>query len=175
MAVGKEIPILPRHAVLAAEVCYRIALNINEKLRELLGTEGLVYMAAYHALLSEDRIPTHGRKFPESFINYVLTGRYRVDVGKREVIGVLKSIGKWNEYRRTFDRSSQTGSREEGAQAEVNLRGQRDNFRARASPKASPPSHSTPGTELPISFNRRYLNQPGGRIRDTNHPAKCWT
>jgi len=105
VAVGKEIPILPRHAVLAAEVCYRIALNINEKLRELLGTEGLVYMAAYHALLSEDRIPTHGRKFPESLINYVLTNRYRVDVGKREVIGVLKSIGKWNEYRRTFDRS----------------------------------------------------------------------
>lgn len=104
VAIGKEIPILPRHAVLAAEVCYRIALDVNEKLRESLGIEGLVYMAAYHALLSEDRIQTHGRKFPESLINYVLTDRYRVDIDKREVIGVLKSIGKWDEYRHAFER-----------------------------------------------------------------------
>jgi hypothetical protein len=104
VALGKEIPLLPRHAVLAAEVCYRIALDINEKLRDSLGSEGLVYMAAYHALLSEDRIQSHGRKFPESLINFVLTNRYRIDLDKREVIGVLKSIGKWNEYRRTFER-----------------------------------------------------------------------
>jgi hypothetical protein len=62
--------------VLAAEVCYRIALDINEHLRESLGAEGLVYMAAHHALLSDNRIPANGRRFPESLINVVLTERY---------------------------------------------------------------------------------------------------
>ena len=104
VTLGKEIPLLPRHAVLAAEVCYRIALDVNEKLRDSLGTEGLVYMAAYHSLFSDDRIPTRGRKFPESPINLVLTERYRIDVDKKEVIAVLKSIGKWDEYRETFEK-----------------------------------------------------------------------
>jgi len=104
VTLGKEIPLLPRHAVLAAEVCYRIALDINEKLRDSLGTEGLVYMAAYHSLFSDDRLPTRGRRFPESLINLVLTERYRIDVDKKEVIAVLKSIGKWAEYRETFEK-----------------------------------------------------------------------
>lgn len=104
VTLGTEIPLLPRHAVLAAEVCYRIALDVNEKLRESLGTEGLVYMAAYHSLLSDDRIPTRGRKLPESLINLVLTERYRIDLDKTEVIAILKSIGKWAEYRETFEK-----------------------------------------------------------------------
>jgi hypothetical protein len=105
VSVGKEIPLLPRHAILASEVCYRIASDINEKLRQSLGTEGLVYMAAYHALLSDDRIQTNARRFPESLINIVLTDRYRIEVdSKSEVIALLRSIGKWDEYRQAFER-----------------------------------------------------------------------
>lgn len=48
-------------------------------------------------------IPTRGRKFPESLVNHVLTDRYRVDMDKREIIGVLKSIGKWDEYRHALE------------------------------------------------------------------------
>jgi hypothetical protein len=104
ITVGKEIPLLPRHAILASEVCYRIASDINEKLRQSLGTEGLVYMAAYHALLSEDRIQTNARRFPESLINIVLTDRYRIALeSKSEVIAILRSIGQWDDYRKAFE------------------------------------------------------------------------
>jgi len=105
VTVGKEIPLLPRHAILASEVCYRIASDINKKLRQSLGTEGLVYMAAYHALLSDDRIQTNAKRFPESLINIMLTDRYRIEVDtKSEVIAILRSIGKWDEYRKAFER-----------------------------------------------------------------------
>jgi hypothetical protein len=105
VTIGKEIPLLPRHAILACEVCYRIASDINEKLRQSLGTEGFVYMAAYHALLSDDRIQTNARKFPESLVNLVLTDRYRVTVAtKSEVITILRSIEKWDDCRKAFER-----------------------------------------------------------------------
>jgi hypothetical protein len=104
LTTGREIPLLPRHAVLACEVCYRIASDINEKLRQSLGAEGLVYMAAYYALLSDERIETKAKKLPESLVNIILTGRYRVTVETTtEVITILRSIGKWDDYRRKFE------------------------------------------------------------------------
>ena len=99
LTIGKEIPLLPRHAIFACEVCYRIALDINEKLRRSLGTEGLVYMAAYHSLLSDNRIETNASKFPESPINLALTGRYRVAV---ETISARAKIDHRTPRKRCF-------------------------------------------------------------------------
>lgn len=105
IAYGKEMPLLPRHSVFAVEVCYRIALNLNERLRDLLGEEGFVYMAVHHALLSEDRIATGARKSPHALIHALLFSRYRVeDASDGETIRVLKRIGKWNQCRMVFSR-----------------------------------------------------------------------
>ena len=104
IAIRKDIPLLPRHAILASEICYRVALDIDEKLRNALGVNGFVYMAAYHALLSDERIPTNAGRFPESKVNFLLTGRYRARLAdKSEVIPILKSIGKWQDCRAAFE------------------------------------------------------------------------
>lgn len=104
ITIRKEIPLLPRHAIFASEICYRIAQDIDDKLRHSLGPDGFVYMAAYHALLSDDRIPTNAGKFPESNVNFLLAGRYRVKLlSKTEVISRLRSIGKWEDCRSKFE------------------------------------------------------------------------
>jgi hypothetical protein len=93
---GKDVALLPRHAVLASEVCYRIALDVNVRLRAFLAEEGLVYMAAYHCLLSKDPIATNARSSAEAVINVALTGRYRVRLEDRhEAVTFLKSMGEW--------------------------------------------------------------------------------
>jgi hypothetical protein len=97
---GREIPLLPRHAILFSEVCLRAAVQTNNLLSAFLGVDGMVYMAAHYGLLADDPIQTNARRLPEGIINVVLTGRYRVRVQDTfEVIGILKRLNIWNECR----------------------------------------------------------------------------
>ncbi len=99
-----ELPFLPRHAVLAADVCYRAANYLNAKLVESIGAEGIVYMAAHHALIREDPLPTNAFKSPDRVVNGVLSGRYRIrEVSSLETIGILKSLGKWDTCFQSFE------------------------------------------------------------------------
>ncbi len=94
--VDEEIALLPRHAILASEVCYRIALDLNARLRRFLDAQGLVCMAAYHFLLSGKPILTNARKSPSAVVNMALAGRYRVSLASREeATSLLKAMGKW--------------------------------------------------------------------------------
>jgi hypothetical protein len=56
-------------------------------------------MAAYHSLLSDNRIETNASKFPESPINLALTGRYRVAV---ETISARAKIDHRTPRKRCF-------------------------------------------------------------------------
>jgi hypothetical protein len=103
--VDHDIPLLPRHVILFSEVCQRIALHTNSRLLDFLGVQGLVYSAAYHALLAENRIQTIARRSPEQVINLVLSERCQVQLSdKFEVIGILKGIDLWNECRRKYNK-----------------------------------------------------------------------
>jgi hypothetical protein len=94
-----ELLLLPRHAVLAGEVGRRIAVDANEKLREFLGLSGLLYMAAYHSMFSEQPVRTPARRFPYAILNYILTDRYHVRLSDRaEAEQMLRKIGKWTKY-----------------------------------------------------------------------------
>jgi hypothetical protein len=74
-------------------------------LLEFLGVQGLVYLAAHHALLSENRIQTGARRSPEQIINLVMTERCQVQLSdKFEVIGILKEIDLWNECRQKYSK-----------------------------------------------------------------------
>ena len=96
ITVGKEIRLFPRHAILASSVCYEIARYLNGKLVDTIGGTGLVYMAAYHSLLSDDKIEIFAKKSPEVIIRHVLADRYRLkEVGIAETVDSLKTMGKW--------------------------------------------------------------------------------
>ena len=103
--VGETIPLLPRHAVLASAVCYRIAFDSNNKLREFLGIRGFVYMAAHHAILADDRIGYNLAKTVRAAVNFALTDRYHVVVDDaHESIAHLKAINRWEACATAFRR-----------------------------------------------------------------------
>ncbi|MGH9566980.1 MAG: hypothetical protein ACRD4I_13410, partial [Candidatus Angelobacter sp.] len=105
VSLGDHVAVLPRHAILAGEVCRRIAVDANNRLLRHLGNEGIVYMAAYHSLLSKRPIATNARKSAQAMLNTILTGRYRVKLAQRdEAVHVLSEIGKWRPYLRRFER-----------------------------------------------------------------------
>jgi len=105
VVLGEYVPVLPRHAILACEVSRRIAIDMNARLLDYLGEEGVVYMAAYHSLLSKRPIATNARRSGQAMLNTILTGRYRVKLAERtEAVHVLSQFGKWRPYLRKFER-----------------------------------------------------------------------
>lgn len=100
---GREISLLPRHVILFSEVCQRIALDIDGRLLKFLGVEGLVYLAAYHGLLSDNPIQTDARRSPERVINLMLTERCQVQLADEfEVIAILKEMNLWTACRTKY-------------------------------------------------------------------------
>jgi hypothetical protein len=100
---GGKIELLPRHAVLASIVCHHAAIQLNKKLIEFLGDQGVVYMTAHHALFGNDRIPRFNEKSADRLINNILTNRYRVTSNSTEsVIRILKELDVWKVCQRRF-------------------------------------------------------------------------
>jgi hypothetical protein len=102
--LGESIPLLPRHAIFAAEVCYRAAKHLNEKCRDRLGVDGVVYMAAHHSLLAPKPIRVAGNT-EARVIKHALGDRYFVQDLKdadAEIIEILRRLGKWTECVRRY-------------------------------------------------------------------------
>ena len=99
---NRQIKFLPRHAILASELCYVIAKDVNSGLVQTLGEPGMIYMAAHHSLLADDRMETSRFRSPENAINYCVFGRYRIRGNAVEPIQILKGIEKWAECRRRY-------------------------------------------------------------------------
>ncbi len=94
---GDELPFVPKHAILASEVCRRIAVDGNQRLVNLLGIEGIVNMAAYHSILSDGSARANARKkTPEATLNHILVTRYRVKLRarKNEAVAELVRMGR---------------------------------------------------------------------------------
>lgn len=103
--LGDYVPLLPRHAILACEVSRRIAIDTNARLLNYLGDEGIVYMAAYHSLLSKRPVTTNAGKSAQAMLNTILTGRYRVKLAETtEAVQALSGVSKWKPYLRKFER-----------------------------------------------------------------------
>jgi hypothetical protein len=96
--LSRDISFLPRHAILASDVCYRAAKHLNRTLCQILSQEGIVYMAAYHALLADDRVPTRAWRSPVHIVNAALGDRYHIpDLDPFETATILKQTGKWSQ------------------------------------------------------------------------------
>jgi hypothetical protein len=108
--LGEEIALLPRHAILASEVCRIIARDANRQLVDFLGENGMISMAAHHSLLAENRIRTAARNSPQAILNYLTTDRYRIGLASTdEAVRVLSRIGRWKPYLRRFERLKAEG------------------------------------------------------------------
>jgi hypothetical protein len=106
----EEIAILPRHAILASEVCRTIARDANAQLIRLLGEDGMVSMAAFYSLLAENPIRTAARNSPQSILNYLATDRYRIGLATTdEAVRVLARTNRWKPYLRRFERLKAVG------------------------------------------------------------------
>jgi hypothetical protein len=102
---SREIPFLPRHSILASEVCYRAAEYVNTRLASFLGESGIVYMAAHHTLLADERIPTAAKNSADRIVNYALAGRYRVvDLDPLESVKLLKQLDCWRKCLRRYEK-----------------------------------------------------------------------
>jgi hypothetical protein len=102
---GAFIVVKPRHAVLASIVTKQYAEYMNRQLCKALGESGIVYMAAYHALLRDsDPIPTQSKR-AETAIGQLLGQRYNVrDADGQSVIKLLKKMDKWKLCLRRYKR-----------------------------------------------------------------------
>ena len=105
LELNREIRFLPRHAILASIMCCSAAEMINKQLISVIGQNGVVYMAAYHALFNEDALPKGANKTAVALINDVLFDRYRVtEFDSEATIKCLKEIGKWKHCLLQFER-----------------------------------------------------------------------
>jgi hypothetical protein len=100
---GKQIPLLARHAIFTGLICRELAKLINDHLVAQLGAKGIVFMAAYHSLLSEEPVVNIPRKDAEAVLNETLSSRYRVRLHAGEAIDVLKKLDRWKECRLRFE------------------------------------------------------------------------
>jgi hypothetical protein len=94
------VPTRPRDAILASAVCFRIAEDVNRRLVEKLQEDGIVNMAAFHAVLAAEH-PARKRnhKLPEVAINDFLF-RYKMrGIKSVRTIAVLKDLGIWKRVR----------------------------------------------------------------------------
>jgi hypothetical protein len=87
----------PRHAILCGILLYKIAEEINKVAIQTVGMDGQIYLAAFYALISENRHQIEAYKSAVKMINFLLSTRYRVDVSQQAIIGSLKKSNVWDD------------------------------------------------------------------------------
>ena len=101
ISLGAAVSWKPRHAILASEAYYRVAVAIDGKLVNLLGQARFVSMAAYWAVSSPVPVVAARRSLVAT-IRSELSERYRVSIEANEIGPLLKSVGKWDRITAQF-------------------------------------------------------------------------
>ncbi|WP_157386400.1 hypothetical protein U8P80_35020 (plasmid) [Rhizobium beringeri] len=104
ISLGEPIVWKPRHAILASESYYRVAIAINVGLVDFLGRAHFVAMAAHWALAVP--VPCVAvRRSLISTIRTALNNRYRVNIDAQEIAPLLKSIDRWEHIKALFQQN----------------------------------------------------------------------
>ncbi len=99
----QAVYLIPRQVIFCSHILREIVFDANDHLIDFLGADGIVAMAAHHALLADTPMPTEA-KTPEKVIRSLLQQRYKVQVTTHaELIRDLKRIGIWDECRSGFN------------------------------------------------------------------------
>lgn len=104
-SLGAPVSWKPRHAILASDAYYKAAVAIDQRLIALLGNERLVAMAAYWAVTAQIPI-IEPRRSLIATIHCALNDRYSVKMRAKEIGPALKSVGKWEKAKSSFQASN---------------------------------------------------------------------
>ncbi|EDY21067.1 hypothetical protein CfE428DRAFT_1360 [Chthoniobacter flavus Ellin428] len=98
---GDRVILRPRDVILYSGVCRKLAAEVSSLLLNDMGEKGLLYMAAYHSLLTDSPTPWgNSARGPEAVVNWALTHRLHArDVSASKTIASLKSAGLWERCR----------------------------------------------------------------------------
>lgn len=100
---GRIVEWRPRHAIMASDAYYRLAVALDRALIHQVGEAGLTNMAAYWCLLADRPAPCSAKINPETMVRSQLMSRYlarSVDLG--EVVSHMRQTGKWDDVRAAY-------------------------------------------------------------------------
>ncbi|MEI7283530.1 hypothetical protein [Pectobacterium carotovorum] len=103
----EKVVIDPKLAIFSSHILRCISEDVNNKLIQFLGQDGVVNMAAHHGFLKEQPVITDAYKSAEAIFNFILTDRYRVILdNNREASVKAKNIGVWRRCLAQFEAST---------------------------------------------------------------------
>lgn len=95
----------PRHAIMASDVFYRCAMKLDRKLVELMGTNGIVKMAAHWCFFADPPTPCPAKLDAGTMVRTQLVNRYLVrSASLAAVVAELRQSGSWVRAREAFKR-----------------------------------------------------------------------
>jgi hypothetical protein len=97
---GHVVEWRPRHAILASDVYYRAAVQLDRVLVRKMGPAALTRMAAHWCFFADPPAPCHSKHSPDVMIRSQLTDRYKVrNLTIAETITLLREAGQWETVR----------------------------------------------------------------------------
>ena len=101
VSIGTSVLWRPRHAIMASDAYYKVAIAIDKNLLAVLGNGRFVAMAAYWAVMSPVPI-VEAKSSLIATLRSALNNRYRVKVKATEIGPLLKSVDKWEQTKLAF-------------------------------------------------------------------------
>ena len=96
MKKGDPVVWQPRHAIMASDVFFKIAREIDRSVVASLKEAGMVRMAAHWCFFDGTTARCSAKRDAQTMVRSLLADRYCAeDVSQAETITHLKSIGKW--------------------------------------------------------------------------------
>ena len=90
----------PRHAILASDVYYRAAVQLDQVLVRKMGPVALARMAVHWCFFADPTAPCRSKHSPDVMIRSQLTDRYKVrDLTIVQTITVLREANQWEGVR----------------------------------------------------------------------------
>jgi hypothetical protein len=103
ISLGKPVLWKPRHAILASDAYYKVAVAIDQRLVTVLGDGGFIAMATHWAVAATiPAVPV--KRSLVATLAFALNGRYRLKVKVTEIAPLLKSAGKWEQAKSIFQK-----------------------------------------------------------------------
>ncbi|MEQ8310434.1 MAG: hypothetical protein RIA72_07030 [Sphingopyxis sp.] len=100
----------PRHAILASDVFYRAAVQLDRVLVGKMGPAALTRMAAHWCFFADPPVPCRSKHNPDIMIRSQLIDRYKVrDLSVAETIALLRETDQWDAVRRAWTKRYPNG------------------------------------------------------------------
>ncbi len=102
---GNIVEWRPRHAILASDVYYRAAIQLDRALVMAMGPAALARMAAHWCFFADPPAPCPSKHSPEVMVRAQLQDRYKArGLTLADVVGLLRNADAWDAVRAEWTR-----------------------------------------------------------------------